>query len=162
MVNISKDTNISSYVIDGRERIPFLGYFYLDNDTVGRLDIICIKAYGNIDYLPLLLDFNNITDVSSTEVSDKVIVPDFNNILGQHTENNIINMDKYNGDVDDVDVPGISRYSNNQLPDNKASSDGINQTSSDSLVNDNNTGNLKLGIKSNSVSYDSVTEILRF
>ena len=148
-MNVSKDLNISTCLLDGRTNIPYLGYFYLDQDTVGRLDIICIKSYGSIDYLPLLMDFNNITDISSTEIGDLVIVPDFNIILQKQNENNIINVDGYD---EDVQIPGISRYAHTEL----------GETNSDPLVNINNTGNLKLGLKSNSVSYDSITEILRF
>ena len=164
MINVSTDLNISSCVVDNRVDIPYLGYFFLDTDTVGRLDIICIKAYGSIDYLPLLLDFNNITDISSTEIGDLIIVPDFNIILKDYELNNILNQGDFDNSSDDTEVPGVSKYDNAQLIDSamSGSEDSLYQMNMTAGSNVANSGNLKLGIVSNPVSYDSTTETLRF
>ena len=70
----------------------------LDEKTYGRLDIIAVSYYGDVKYLPLLLDWNNITDVSRMRIGDIVEIPDLMDMLKSVKDNNTVLMEDFQDD----------------------------------------------------------------
>ena len=78
----------------------------LDEKTYGRLDMIAVSYYGDVKYLPLLLDWNNITDVSKMRIGDVVEIPDLMDMLKSVKENNTVLMEDFQ-DGQNYSLPGI-------------------------------------------------------
>lgn len=78
----------------------------LDEKTYGRLDIIAVSYYGDVKYLPLLLDWNNITDVSKMHVGDVVEIPDLLDLLKSVDDNNRTLLEDFQDDQS-ISLPGI-------------------------------------------------------
>jgi len=47
----------------------------VESDEVGRMDLICLKFYGNHDYVDTLLKFNNIINPFSFTEGDIIKIP---------------------------------------------------------------------------------------
>lgn len=84
-----------------RSAVNLIDIVRLDEKTYGRMDIICTTYYGSVDYLPLLLDWNNITDVSKMKIGDVIEIPDLSDMLNSVKENNTTLLDESD------DIPGI-------------------------------------------------------
>lgn len=78
----------------------------LDEKTYGRLDIIAVSYYGDVKYLSLLLDWNNITDVSKMHVGDVVEIPDLLDLLKSVDDNNRTLLEDFQDDQN-ISLPGI-------------------------------------------------------
>jgi hypothetical protein len=58
----------------------------LDETTYCRMDMVAVAYYGDIKYLPLLLDYNSITDVEMMQIGDIIAIPELSDLL-QYSEN---------------------------------------------------------------------------
>lgn len=63
-------------VIEDKETIPIIGYIYVDEDTVCRLDLVVKYYYGTTDELDIFLRFNNIDDMFAVPIGAKLLIPD--------------------------------------------------------------------------------------
>lgn len=96
---------LSSYQID-KNSISLVDIVSLDEKTYGRMDIIASVYYGSVDYLPLLLDWNNITDVSEMQIGDVIEIPDLEELLKSVNETNNLLLQDFQDDQN-YPVPGI-------------------------------------------------------
>lgn len=111
----------------------------LDEKTYGRLDIICVSYYGSSTYMPLLLDWNNITDVANMKIGDVIEIPDLMDLLKSVDETNKTLLEDFQDDQN-FDLPGI--IDNNFTPTNLTE------------IEDNTSGNPALGLKQQGTEVD--------
>lgn len=137
--------NISEFVIDNRDNIPLLGSVIIDDSLYGNFDIIINRHYGGeMKYLPLLLDFNDITDMVDVRLGMLFKLPDISALSGNLTI--LKELDK---------VPGVSDTMNN-LEMNMLNSKTGNKSSGKT------TAQPKLKITLPKVSYDNESGTLKF
>lgn len=73
---------LSSYmVIEDKESIPVIAHVYVDEDTVGRLDLIVRHYYGTTNELDLFLKFNDIDDMFAVPIGKHILIPDRYSLL---------------------------------------------------------------------------------
>jgi hypothetical protein len=127
--------------------IPLINVIIIDNNLYGRLDIIINTYYnGNMQYLPLLMAFNKITDPTEIVLGQIFELPDIDSILEQILITQII--DDENGSA----IPGINNTTNSSI---------INKTTAN--INTTNTvASPKLKISLEKISYDANSGILKF
>ena len=127
------------------DSIPLIAVKKIDNITYGRLDIFINKYYnGNMAYLPLLMDFNKISDPIEIKIGTTFELPDFNYIISQLSVNKILE--------DDI-VPGVS-----QTTDSKRLNKNLSETSKNNIT----IASPKLKIPLKKVSYDEETGIISY
>lgn len=97
-----------------RSNVNLIDILRLDEKTYGRMDIICTTYYGSVGYLPLLLDWNNITDVSNMKIGDVIEIPDLSDMLNSVSENNTTLLDET-----DI-IPGIIENTQQTLKSEKS------------------------------------------
>lgn len=128
-----------------RNDVKLVEVVKLDEKTYGRLDMIAVSYYGDVKYLPLLLDWNNITDVSKMRVGDIVEIPDLMDMLKSVEDNNRLLMEEFQDDQN-YPLPGI--IENNFTP-----------TTSEQIEK-NTSGNPLLGITQEGTTVDEANGFL--
>lgn len=89
-------------------QIPLIGRIIIDDKLWGRIDVILNHHYdGNLFYAPLLMAFNNISDISEMKIGMVFELPDLDYYNRQINVNNILN--------DDTIIPGINKSMNNNV-----------------------------------------------
>lgn len=85
LLNNSNDSNIvemlSAYLQMDKTQIGIIDAVRMDVNLVDRLDKLCVRYYGTIDYLDLLLEFNDITNPFDVPYGMILFIPDKNNLL---------------------------------------------------------------------------------
>lgn len=131
-----KDLSIESirYLID-KNLIPTIGSVTIDSRLVGRIDIIINKYYnGNLDYINLLLDYNNVNDESEIGIGMVFELPNIE-LLKEYT---------YIENIDEENIPGINKSIDSRIINN-------------SKITNNQVANSRLKIESQQIKYDSET-----
>ena len=130
---------ISNFSFENLEEIPIIGTVKVDNNLYGKLDVLINKHYnGDMKYLPLLLDFNKISDATEIKLNQILTLPDIRTF-----ENSI----KILTLSDDENIPGIACSKSKKVLKKQS-----NKT----------TALPKLKITLDKVSYDNTTGILKF
>ncbi len=128
------------------DKIPIIDVIKIDNALWGRVDILINRFYnGNMLFLPFLLAFNKITDISEMRLGMSFEIPDFSFYTQQLKSNDILESDI---------VPGISSSTNNLKLNFDNSKLQKNQTTTMALP--------KLNIELKKVSYDKNSGIITF
>lgn len=123
----------------------------LDAETYGRLDILVMATYGDIAFLPLLLDYNMITDVENMNIGDKIVLPTLQTLLNINEDFDMYSKDLITDSYSDEEyiIPG---FINNITSANKTISDKSDIT----------VANKKLKIVQKSSTYNAETGVLIF
>lgn len=72
--NLSSDKIETGRIVNEQE-IPIIASVIITDEIWGRLDIIMNRYYGRLDVLHVVLDFNNISDVTNLKVGDVIELP---------------------------------------------------------------------------------------
>lgn len=68
---------LSSFVrINNKKDIGLMGYLFVDESTVGRLDIVVNHYYGSTQLLDLFLKFNGIDDMFAVPIGTRLLIPE--------------------------------------------------------------------------------------
>lgn len=128
------------------ENIPLIGSVIIDNNLWGRPDIIINKYYsGDMRLLKLLLDFNNVSDLTEVTLGTTFDLPDIQSLLDIIT----IDLDSIKNDEDNIIPIGINKSEDNS----KVNSDQASKSNITIAVP-------KLQIQLEKVKYNSETGIL--
>lgn len=127
--------NIKHMYIENVKNVKILDVV---NTRYVRIDSLMIQQYGTMDYLPLVLAFNNIPDITLLETTDYLRLPDIFSLV----ENIELVM------VDEM-VPGVI-----ELKPNK------NKILVPNTLKNKNIGNAKLNLILEKVRYDSENGLL--
>lgn len=131
---------VSQYMYVNRKNVQIIDTVVVNDLLFGRLDIIVNKYYpGKMEYLPLLMDFNRITDPTEIKIGTLIDIPDINNlILSMEVMDEI--------DADGHKVPGVlSSMVNSEV--NTQQKNDSNKTKTTAIP--------KLNITLKKVSYDT-------
>lgn len=122
--NLSK-TNVSRYMYENKNDIPIIDTIKITNFLYGRLDIVINRYYnGRMEYLPLLMDFNNIVDPLKINIDSLIDIPDFDLMIQNLTDNQIfvddkvpgVNSTMVNREVNDAQKKESNKTSTTALP----------------------------------------------
>lgn len=155
MIEIEKiltNSNLSDYHITDRDSIPILGYVKIDESNWGRLDKIVMEQYGSMDFYPLFLDFNNITDVDKLQKGQVLDIPDMITLTNQSEKLDILDKDSDENNI----VPGVCKSANNKVTNAELRTKNYNKN------NTKTTANSKLNITQQTVNYDQLTGMVKF
>lgn len=64
-ITVDEYIQLDNLYSEGRDEL-MCDLAVLTDKTVGRLDILVMQYYGDINYLPIVMDWNNITDITET------------------------------------------------------------------------------------------------
>lgn len=145
---------LSGYEID-RNNISLLDIVKIDERTCGRMDLICMSYYHDISYLPLLLEWNHITDIAEQKVGDLLEIPDMDDLSKQLSDNQIftfINDIALEDEGSSIDLPGVvsNTYNKNSTKSSKSTKSGV-------II-----GNPTLNIETKETSFDSTTGTITY
>lgn len=118
----------------------------LDADTWGRLDILTMSNYKDLDMLPILLDYNNITDPEDMEIGDLIEIPDLTDLMNNITEINIFGKEEDKT----FECPGV------------IDNDDIKNRNKLVQTGSNTVANSKLKITQKEATYDPINGLLKF
>lgn len=94
---------ISEFIYNKRNEIPIINVVQITPYNWGRIDIIISQFCNNqIEYLPILFDFNKIINPFSIKMGRIIDIPDFDFIM-------------LNCDIKDIDsqkIPGVNESMN--------------------------------------------------
>lgn len=140
-----EETFVYQYIYENKNNIPIIDTLKINDFLFGRFDIIVNKYYHNkIEYLPLLLDFNNISNPIDVNIGKIIDIPDFDWVIQNLKKCNLL---------DDNKIPGVNFSMNSQ-------------NNNDSLKQENNNSKTtaipKLKITQKNVSYDKETGIITY
>lgn len=140
-----EETFVYQYIYENKNNIPILDTIKINDFLFGRFDIIINKYYHNkIEYLPLLLDFNNITNPIDVNIGRLIDIPDFDYVIQNLKKCNIF---------DNNIIPGVNNSMNNQEVNNiKLTENNKSKT----------TAIPKLKITQKNVSYNKETGIITY
>ena len=89
--------DIRQIVIENRDIIPILDSVAITDLTWGRLDLLVLKYYSNLlqaspedtmfDYYSLLLDYNQIVNVTDIKIGQVIDIPDLLEVINNLKEN---------------------------------------------------------------------------
>lgn len=125
------------FTIFDKENIPIIDTISLKNT---RIDNICWRYYNNIDVLPFILEFNNISSIYDLNDDTIIKLPDMFSMSERYIE------------IDSDNVAGIS----------KAGSKSNNKHLIRSFNKDKTIGVDKLKLTLDKVKYDKETGIISF
>lgn len=140
---------ISDYIYKNRDSIPIINVIKVTKEIWCRLDVIIFEyCDGQMEFLPILMDFNKIANPFEVPVGTLINIPDYQYVI-EAIQINTVN----------TQIPGISN-----------SMACIEQNINNSKTNKNNSNNTKsktiavpkLNIALNSVNYDSTTGIIKY
>lgn len=81
--------------------IPIIASVIITQEIWGRLDIIMLRYYSRLDVLPIILDFNNIMDITELKVNDIINLPNIA-LLNTNTT--------FNPLLEEYEVPGFHEH----------------------------------------------------
>lgn len=87
--------------VDSKDEVELIDVIKIDNNLWGRLDILIKRYYNNdMSILPIILDFNEISDVTEIKIGTLIKLPYINSLetVTKLSVNNIYETEK---------VPGI-------------------------------------------------------
>ncbi len=102
-------TNGIDIFLDGAnyDSIPIIDIVKINNQNYGRLDTIITRYYnGNMEFLPILMSFNKISDPIEIKLGTIIKIPDINFILEQIEINQVL---------DNNIIPGVNKSMDNRL-----------------------------------------------
>jgi RNAse (barnase) inhibitor barstar len=136
--NINNDySNVDKYFIDNINKVILIDVLKITKETVNKLDMLMWDKYSGMEYLPLILAFNNLSDITDISVGTIIKFPDIDSLL-----ENIILLEEN----DDNIVQGI----NSLIPNKKQ------------IKNDSNIALPKLNISLRKVKYDENSGIITY
>lgn len=130
-------SEIDKYYIDNIDDIILIDVIKITKETLNKLDMLIWKYYYNINYLPLILSFNNLPDITEISIGTIIKFPEINSLL-----NNIIVL---NNNEDKI-VQGI----NNLFSEKKQ------------IKNNTTLASPKLNINLRKVNYDETSGIITY
>ena len=140
------NNSICNFFVENRDSVPIIDVVKVDNFLYGNFDILIHRYYqGQMAYLPLLLDFNMISDPVEIKLGMIIEIPDIATLEQQLKINTIF---------DDDNVPGVNSSTNSDLIN-------IQNTPKNSKTS-KVTALPKLKITKRAVSYDVTTGQLKF
>ncbi len=142
---------ISDYIYQNKELIPIIDVVEVTKDSWGRLDIIIFEyCDGQMEFLPILMDFNKISNPFDVPVGTLINIPDYQYLTQQIKINTI-----------DTEIPGVSN-SMVCLEQNINNIKNKKTTNSISSNKNKTTGIPKLNVTVDKVTYDSATGIIKY
>lgn len=130
---------LSSYLNMNKDEIGILTAIRMDVNLVDRLDKICVKYYGTIDLLDLLLEFNDITNPFDVPFGKVLFVPDKNNLIDQTKTPVLKNLIRLmNTDMNTVSEQDMT--GSNQIKSNASSNFATTKASQRTALNNRGTG----------------------
>lgn len=136
---------VSKYIYNNRNKIPVIDVVKINDFLYGRLDIIVNRYYpGKMEYLPLLMDFNGITDPTDLNIGRLIEIPDFDWLIENIDECKIF---------DDEKIPGVN---------SSMISKEVNESNKKEKTKSKTTAIPKLNITLQRVSYDVDTGVIKF
>ena len=128
------------------DNIPIIATVKITEDMIGRIDTYILKQYSTIVPLPLILDFNDYSDITDVKVGDILYLPNLS-----YLNNNLeIIQDINNGEYE---VPGVNKhFYDNLTKEEHAIAVQTNQTQT--ATSTKTTANPKLKVTVNKVKAD--------
>lgn len=75
--NTDKSVNmLSEFISIDRSEIGIIDAVWMDENLVNRLDLLCIRYYGTIDMLDLLLEYNDIVNPFDVPLGKVIFIPE--------------------------------------------------------------------------------------
>ena len=127
--------NIDKFFIEDISTIDLIGVIRITKENFNKIDAIILKHYNDINNLPLILLFNNISDITDIPLGTLFRLP----ILSELVDNIFI--------IDDTSNIGTIPNTN------------INKTQ---INNNKTTASPKLNITMKKVEYDIINGIISF
>lgn len=89
--NVDKSVNmLSEFIAINRSEIGIIDAVWMDENLVNRLDLLCIRYYGTIDMLDLLLEYNDIVNPFDVPLGKVIFIPE-KTMLQNNTKPVIVN-----------------------------------------------------------------------
>ena len=89
--NTDKSVNmLSEFITIDRSEIGIIDAVWMDENLINRLDLLCIRYYGTIDMLDLLLEYNDIVNPFDVPLGKVIFIPE-KSMLQNNTKPVIIN-----------------------------------------------------------------------
>lgn len=141
-----EELNIESFKhINPIDDVKLINTIKIDKNLLGRPDIIINRYYyGEMKYLPLLLDFNNLSDITEMKAGMFFDLPDIDLLL-----KNIVITDI----LESNNIPGIKQSTEPLMVSNETII---------SMVANQTTANPKLNITLPKVTYNPETGIIKY
>jgi len=99
--------SIDTFMLDNPEQVDLIDVIKIDNNLYGRIDIIINRYYrGRMDLIPLIMNFNKITDPVEINIGMMFKIPDIDSLESILSINTIL---------DDDNIPGILKDTNNTI-----------------------------------------------
>lgn len=138
MINNNLDySDIDKYYIDNIDNIILTDVIKITKETYNKIDMLMWKYYYTIDYLPLILSFNNLPDITEIPIGTIFKFPEINSLLS-----NIILLNEN----EDKIVQGITSL----FPEKKQ------------IKNTTTLASPKLNINLRKVNYDETSGIITY
>lgn len=139
MTDLFDPTNIDKYYFDNVNDVILKDIVLLTKDTYNKIDMLMYKYYGTMDYLSIILSFNNYPDITEIPIGTLFKIPELKSLL----ENIVV--------LEDLDymVPGINELNKQKLVNTSTKSK-------------NTIASPKLNISLKSVNYDDETGTITF
>ena len=137
---------ISEYIYNNKESIPIIDVIKVTEDSWGRLDIIIFEyCDGQMEFLPILMDFNKIINPFDVPIGTLINIPDYQYILQNISINTV-----------DIQIPGVSN-----------SMACIIQNQNNKKITKNNktvktTGIPKLNVTVDKITYDGINGVIKY
>lgn len=146
LTEFSDNQVISDYIYQNKESIPIINVVKVTPEIVGRLDILIFEyCDGLMEYLPILMDFNKISNPFTIPEGTLINIPDYQYVLQSITTLNL-----------DEKIPGVSNSMSCIQQNQSNKEDGLN------LAANTTTGIPKLSVTLEKVKYDSETGIITY
>lgn len=138
-------TIVSNYMYENRDKVPIIDTVKINDFLYGRLDILLNRYYnGRMEYLPLLMDFNHITDPVDINIGRYIDIPDFDVLIQNLSECKIFT---------DENIPGVNSSMICQE---------VNKSQQSDKSKTKTTAIPKLSITLKKVSYDVDTGVITY
>jgi hypothetical protein len=144
---ITSEDIINNFIYDIQlseelSNIPLIGSITIDNNLWGRPDIIINRYYnGELELIPHLLNFNNISDISEMKIGMIMELPDFDYFKHKMVINKLT----------DENIPGVNKSMNNK----QLNIEKTNQTKQSKT-----TASPKLNITLKNIDYNKNTGVI--
>lgn len=137
---------ISEYIYKNKESIPIINVVKVTKDIWCRLDVLIFEyCDGMMEFLPILMDFNKISNPFDVPIGTLINIPDYQYVL-QNIEINTV----------EKEIPGVSNSMACIIQNQN------NKKITKASKNNKTTGIPKLNVTVEKVSYDSTTGIIRY
>jgi len=135
------EEDVSKYYFEDISEVIITEFIKVTSETYNKFDSIMFSYYGDkaMEYLPIILSFNNLPDITEIPLGTIIKIPDINSLITQ-----LIILD----DNDDLIVQGV----NNLIIDRKQFAENKNQT----------IASPKLNITLDKVKYEPLTGTITY